>query len=132
MALKLELKSTIIPVEIANFKFEIDMTDTKRKAVEDKFILFTSEVAKLNEEESTGEAKLKDLLKDMYEALLGTEAFDKLYQHTESLDILSNALIHLVIGIKQSLQERIIYNPNASAEKVEKSPRKKLRFGGKE
>lgn len=29
MAIKLELKSTIIPIEIGDLKFEVDMTDEK-------------------------------------------------------------------------------------------------------
>ena len=132
MALKLELKSTIIPIEIGDFKFEVDMTDTKRKAIEEKLILFTTEAANLDENNPEDEAKLKELLAVMYDELLGLGAFNKLYAHTESLEILSNILAHAVVGIKQSLQARVIYNPNLQvAPESEKPSKKKSKFGGK-
>ena len=130
MALKLELKSTIIPIEIGYFKFEVDMTDTKRKAVEEKLMQFTTEAVNLDEHNPEDEAKLKDLLQEMYDEILGLGAFNKLYAHTESFEILSNVLTHIVVGIKQSLQERISYNPNLQVVEGE-SAKKKPKFGGK-
>ena len=132
MALKLELKSTIIPIEIGDFKFEVDMTDTKRKAIEEKLLLFTTEAANLDENNPEDEAKLKELLEIMYDELFGSGAFNKLYTHTQSLEILSNVLAHTVVGIKQSLQERVIYNPNLqTVPETEKPPKKKSKFGGR-
>ena len=131
MALKLELKSTIIPIEIGDFKFEVDMTDTKRKAIEEKLILFTTQAANLDENNPEDEAKLKGLLQVMYDELLGSGAFNQLYAHTESFEILSNVLAHTIIGIKQSLQERISYNPNLHLVDENESSKKKPKFGGK-
>ena len=126
MALKLELKSTMIPIEIGDFKFEVDMTDSKRKEIEKKLLSFTTEVAKLDEENLEDEVKLKELLQVIYDELLGLGAFKKLYAHTESLEILSNVLTHIIIGIKQSLGARVIHNPN-----LEVTTSKKSKFGGR-
>ena len=130
MALKLELKPTIIPIEIGAFKFEVDMTDTKRKALEEQLTLFTAETVKLDEKNPEDEAKLQELLQIMYDELLGANTFNKLYAHTESLEILSNVLVHVIIGIKQSLQARIISNPNLRLVEETKVSKKKTRFGG--
>jgi len=131
MALKLELKSTIIPIEIGDFKFEVDMTDTKRKAIEERLTLFTTKATNLDENNPEDEVKLKDLLQIMYDELLGLGAFKKLYTHTESLEILSNVLAHTVVGIKQSLESRVIHNPNLQVVAENKKPSKKPKLGGK-
>ena len=132
MALKLELKSTIIPIEIGEFKFELDMTDTKRKVIEENLMLFTKEATNLDESNPKDEDKLKELLQDMYDELLGTGAFNELYAHTESIEILSNILVHAVVGIKQTLQSRVTFNPNLQmTEKTKEQSKRKSKFGGK-
>ena len=131
MALKLELNSTIIPIEIGEFKFDMDMTDTKRRMMEEKFILFTEEVAGMMENNPEDEAKAKEILEMMYDELLGVGTFSKLYAHTESLEILSNVLVHLIAGIKHSLQERVVYNPKLQLIKEnKKTSKKKAKQGG--
>ena len=84
MAIKIELQSTIIPIEIGAFKFEVDMTDEKEKAFKGKLDDFLKEAGELDEEKPEDEIKLKEMLTEVYDDLLGEGSFEKLYkEHQE-------------------------------------------------
>ena len=111
MAIKIELQSTIIPVEIGAFKFEVNMTDEKEKAFKAQLDDFLKQASELDETKLEDETKLKELLKQMYDDLLGEGSFDKMYNSAPNIGILSGVFIQLVQEFGKVAQSRVTSNP---------------------
>ena len=107
MAIKLNLSSTVIPVEIGEFKFEIDMTDVKEKSFQSKLDDFVQKVKKLDESKAEDEDALRKMLSEAYDALLGEGAFDKLYDYTSNTGILLGVFMELVGEYSNVIKARV-------------------------
>ena len=118
MAIKLNLSSTVIPVEIGEFKFEIDMTDVKEKAFQSKLDDFVHKVKKLDESKSEDEDALRKMLAEAYNALLGEGAFDKLYVYTPNTGILLGVFMELVTEYSKVVKARVLPNSEQSSQKI--------------
>jgi len=105
MALKLSLKKSVFPVEIGEFKFEVDLADDKVKVLEEKTILFLKEVKEFAKNPEKKE-KFEELLQDLFDELLGKGAYKKLYNYTKRVDILAELLGELVLGLTSKLPGR--------------------------
>jgi len=105
MALKLTLKKSIFPVEIGEFKFEVDLSDDKTEAFEEKVTIFLTGINKLAET-SGDESKFAELLQNVFDGLLGAGAYDKLYNHAKRNDILAELLEELVLALVAKLPGR--------------------------
>ena len=105
MALKLNLKRSIFPVEIGDFKFEVDLSDDKAKDFEAKMTAFLAELNELSDT-SENEDKIVTLLKDVFNELLGEGAYDQLYDYTKRVDLLAELLEELILSLVSKLPGR--------------------------
>ena len=105
MALKLTLKKSIFPVEIGEFKFEVDLSDDKTEAFEEKVTTFLTGINQLAETPGE-ESKFAKLLQNVFDGLLGAGAYDKLYSYAKRNDILAELLEELVLALVAKLPGR--------------------------
>jgi len=105
MALKLNLKKSIFPVEIGEFKFEVDLSDDKTEAFEEKVTTFLTGINQLAETPDN-EMKFAELLQNVFDGLLGTGAYDHLYGYAKRNDILAELLEELVLALVAKLPGR--------------------------
>jgi len=122
MAIKLNLNTTIIPVEIGEFKFEINMTDEKEKSFQAKLSDFLKQAEKLDEAKTEDEEKLRTMIAELYDELLGNGAFKKLYAHTPNAGILLGVFMQLVTEFTKEARSRVL--PSSVLKIVDKKPKK--------
>lgn len=122
MAIKLNLNTTIIPVEIGEFKFEINMTDEKEKAFQSKLNEFLQKAENLSETNPADEEKLRTMIAQLYDELLEKGAFDKLYAYTANTGILLGVFMQLVAEFTKEARARVL--PNSVLKIVDKKPKK--------
>ena len=105
MAIKIDLESTKIPVEIGDLKFEINVADDKYEAFLQSFEKFISEAKDIDEENIEVNVRLKELLQKTYDELLGKGAFKKVYAKIPNISfvtgVLTNLFEHLVLEIEK-------------------------------
>jgi len=115
MAIKINLESTKIPVEIGDLKFEFDASDKNRKYLEKKAKeigkkeerLTSLDFEKLTDEESEkAEMEANDLIKESFNYILGEGAFEKIYEQTPSIIFLTDYLVQLINGIENVMNEK--------------------------
>jgi len=111
MAIKIDLQSTIIPINIGEFEFEIDLNDKTEKAFKGQLDDFLKTAEKLDEKKPEDEAKLKEMLTEMYDGLLGIGSFEKLYKQSSSIGILTGVFIQMVVELGKVTQSRITSTP---------------------
>lgn len=128
MAIKLNLNTTIIPVEIGDFNFEINMTDEKEKALQAKLNEFLKQAEKLNENNLEDEEKIHTMIAKMYDELLGSGAFEKLYAHTPNTGILLGVFMQLVTEFTKEARARVL--PSSVMKIVDKKPKKPVAKSG--
>lgn len=105
MALKLSLKKSIFPVEIGEFNFEVDLSDDKAKDFEEKMTTFLNGIKELKGAPAS-EDKFAELLKDVFDELLGVGAYEKLYGYAKRTDLLAELLENLVLALVSNLPGR--------------------------
>jgi len=108
MAIKLSLDSTVIPVEIGEFQFEIDMTDAKEKAFQVKLNDFVQMAKELNEDKTEDEETLRSMIEEVLDELLGDGAFEKLYAYTSNIGILLGVFMELVAEYSKVVKARVM------------------------
>jgi len=105
MALKLNLKKSIFPVEIGEFKFEVDLSDDKTDAFEEKVTTFLTGINQLTDAPDN-ETKFAELLQNVFDGLLGAGAYNQLYNYAKRNDILAELLEELVLALVAKLPGR--------------------------
>ena len=111
MAIKIDLQSTLIPLNIGEFEFEIDLNDKTEKAFKGQLDNFLKTAEKMDEKKPEDEAKLKEMLAEMYDGLLGKDSFKKLYKQAPSIGILTGVFIQMVVELGKVTQSRITSTP---------------------
>jgi len=127
MAIKINLNTTVIPVEIGTFKFEINMTDEKEKAFQEKINDFLKQAQTLNEDQPEEEKALRNMVEEMFDTLLENGAFEKLYNHTPNIGILLGVLMDLIASFGKEARNRVI--PNSALKVLEKKVKKSEKTG---
>ena len=130
MALKLQLNSTIIPIEIGEFKFEVDMTGDKQKALKKEMEELASTVKQLDVDSDEDQEKLEEMLKEQFDKILGSGAYDKLHGYTPNATILAGVYENMLIGISKEMQKKI-NSPSASKVMQKKANSTKNKPGAK-
>lgn len=118
MAIKISLESTIIPVEIGDLKFEIDVTDEKYEAFTNNFNVFLKEIVTLDEESSEDIEKLKVLVQKLYDELLGDGSYEQIYTKMPNISFVAGTLANIVTQLAKEMEKRII--PTTPAKVVKK------------
>ena len=108
MAIKLNLRTATIPVEIGEFKFEIEMTDAKERAFQAKINDFIQKAQEAREEKPEDEEALRGMVSEMFDELLGDGAFEKLYAHTSNTGILLSVFMELVAEYSKVVRSRVM------------------------
>ena len=108
MAIKLDLNTAVIPVEIGEFKFEIEMTDEKEKAFQVKLKDFVNKAKGLSEDKPEDEEVLRGMVAEVYDELLGEGAFEKLYAYTANTGILLGVFMDLVAEYSKEIRARVM------------------------
>ena len=102
MAIKIELKSTIIPVEIGELKFQIDVSDVNMDVIDEKVNAFLKEVDAFKKDLTDESAPAKKL-EEALNALLGENAYAKLYEQLKRVDLIVELFDRLMIELVKNL-----------------------------
>ena len=125
MAVKFELYSTKIPVEIGNMSFELDVSDEKYDAFTTVFNNYLDEFSKLTDKESEDLNLIKEKQRIVFTTLLGEGAFDAIYAMSPSIVSTTRTLTDLVSYIEREVKDRLEGDSN------NKKPKKALTETGK-
>jgi len=100
MAIKIDLNTNVVPVEIGTHKFIISMTDELEVILQEKldaFMVAESEFQKkASEEKSVEIAYLKPMMKEVLDTMLGEGAFELIYQDVPNSRVLLNVMTSLL------------------------------------
>lgn len=116
MAIKIEEKSTEIPVVIGDLEFVFSDTDENRANVRKELFALKEEMENIDDDDEIQNAK--DIVKRAYDVILGEGAFDKLYKKTPSVDRLVNYLFQIIEGLEKEVGD--ILNFKSQSEKAKK------------
>ena len=108
MAIKINLESTKIPVEIGNLKFEIDVEDRKHDTFIRTFNSFLTDINQLDENNVDDSLKLKKMITEVYEELLGIGSFDKVYNKVPNISIVAGILMQVVEELSKIINQKIL------------------------
>ena len=106
MAIKVNLESTIIPVEVGNLRFTIDINDEKYEQFIQEFNQFLTEVQKLDEEKVEDMAKMKSMMKDIYTSLLGAGSFGAVYEQVPNIALVASTFVQIVMALKDEMDKK--------------------------
>ena len=111
MAIKINLESVKIPVEIGDLKYEIDVTDEKYEAFIQNFNEFLMKVETLNKENSEDTVLLKTLVSGIYKELLGAGSYEAIYDKMPNIGFVSATLVNIVTQLTEEMEQRITMKP---------------------
>ena len=106
MAIKINLESTKIPVEIGDLKFEIDVTDEKYESFINNFNIFLEKMESLDEEKSEDLVLIKKMVKEVYDDLLGKDAYEQIYAKMPNTAFVSKVLATIVSQLMIEMEDK--------------------------
>lgn len=104
MAIKIQTKTHVIPIEIGDVKLGFDMSDENIEK------LFDSEhdiMKKISEVDKNDFEAQKKAIKEIIDALLGDGSFDKLYDLSPSIFIVVEYFMQIAQGLKEEISKRL-------------------------
>jgi len=104
MAVKVNLKSTTIPVEIGDMKFEVKMDEDNYLNFAKKFEIFLSELEQLDEEKLNDLEYLKPMFRVVHDALLGDGSFDMVYNAMPNLRFVEGTFKQVVVELDREIR----------------------------
>src|SRR5690606_24378151 len=119
MAIKIQTEKPVIPIEIGELTFEFELTD------ENIHRLYQSEnefAKKRREVEGDDLEAAKAMLKESFDFLLGEGTFEKIYELSPSVIILTKYFYSIVDGLYEEIRKKA---ESASQSKVNKYLNKK-------
>jgi len=126
MAIKVNLQSTIIPVEIGHLKFEINITDKKYEDFVKEFNQFLSNLEKLDEQNAEDVDRLRAMIKEIYTKLLGEGSFEVVYQEMPNIALVASTFINVVTQLMQEMDKRM-NQPQKLKTVAKKAPKKQVK-----
>ena len=123
MAIKISLESTVIPVEIGDLKFEIDVSDEKYESIVERFNAFLVKMEALDEDNPEDVGKLKVIVKEMYDELLGEKSYEQIHAKMPNISFVAGLLADLVTQLTEEVNKRTL--PTAKVKAVVKKQAKK-------
>lgn len=120
MAIKIQTKTTKIPVVIGDLEFEFDTSDESIKNFDKSATEVMKELDKIkvDQEDETSVEAVKDVLKRGFDLFLGDGAFDKIYEVSPSVVIVMQYFEQVAEGITEELNKMNLIQ--TSEEKVQK------------
>jgi len=107
LAIKINIESTKIPVEIDDLKFEIDVTDEKYEAFIGHFNVFLTKLDTLDDEKPEDIEVLKTLVSEVYIELLGTGSYEKVYEKMPNIAFVASTLVKIVTQLIDEMDKRM-------------------------
>ena len=124
MAIKINVESTVIPVEIGDLKFQIDVSDEHYAVFSKAFDVFLEDMSRLSAEEEEDLALLREKQEKIYNTLLGEGAFESIYRLVPSIAHTTGILKQIVDHLEEEITQRLT---GQSIKKIAKpkAPKKK-------
>lgn len=106
MAIRIEEQKPEIPVEIGELKFSFKVTDEAVLNFRKESLRLKEELEKIQaaEEDETNVEKVRELLRQGFDAFLGEGAFEKIYEMSPSVMVVSRYFTQLVLGISDAIE----------------------------
>ena len=106
MAIRIEEQKPEIPVEIGELKFTFKVTDEAVLNFRKESLRLKEELEKIQaaEEDETNVEKVRELLRQGFDAFLGEGAFEKIYEMSPSVMVVSRYFAQLVLGISDEIE----------------------------
>lgn len=106
MAIRIEEQKPEIPVEIGELKFTFKVTDEAVLNFRKESLRLKEELEKIQaaEEDETNVEKVRELLRQGFDAFLGEGAFEKIYEMSPSVMVISRYFVQLVLGISDEIE----------------------------
>lgn len=106
MAIRIEEQKVEIPVEIGGLKFAFKVTDEAVLNFRKESLRLKEELEKIQaaEEDETNVEKVRELLRQGFDAFLGEGAFEKIYEMSPSVMVVSRYFAQLVLGISDEIE----------------------------
>lgn len=106
MAIRIEEQKPEIPVEIGELKFTFKVTDEAVLNFRKESLRLKEELEKIQaaEEDETNVEKVRELLRQGFDAFLGEGAFEKIYEMSPSVMVVSRYFTQLVLGISDEIE----------------------------
>ena len=106
MAIRIEEQKPEIPVEIGDLKFTFKVTDEAVLNFRKESLRLKEELEKIQaaEEDETNVEKVRELLRQGFDAFLGEGAFEKIYEMSPSVMVISRYFAQLVLGISDEIE----------------------------
>lgn len=104
MAIKIQTKTHVIPIEVGDIKLNFDMSDENLNK------LFDSEheiMNTLSEVDKNDFEAQKKAIKKIIDEMLGEGSFDKLYDLTPSVFIVVEYFMQIAQGLKEEINKRL-------------------------
>lgn len=104
MAIKIQTKTHVIPIEIGDVKLEFDMSDENLQK------LFDTEhdvMKKIDEVDKNDFEAQKKAISEIVDAMLGDGSFDKLYELSPSIFIVVEYFMQIAQGLKEEVNKRL-------------------------
>lgn len=106
MAIRIEEQKPEIPVEIGKLKFTFKVTDEAVLNFRKESLQLKEELEKIQaaEEDEANIEKVRELLRQRFDAFLGEGAFEKIYEMSPSVMVVSRYFAQLVLGINDEIE----------------------------
>src|SRR5690606_11910 len=106
MAIRIEEQKPEIPVEIGKLKFTFKVTDEAVLNFRKESLRLKEELEKIQaaEEDGTSVEKVRDRLRQGFDAFLGEGAFETIYEMAASVMVISRCFTLLVLGISDEIE----------------------------
>lgn len=106
MAIRIEEQKPEIPVEIGELKFTFKVTDEAVLNFRKESLRLKEELEKIQEaeEDETNVEKVRELLRQGFDTFLGEGAFEKIYEMSPSVVVVSRYFAQLVLGISEEIE----------------------------
>lgn len=114
MTIKIQTQDTQIPIEIGDVTLYFDMSDDNIDNLFKTQETFEKEIAQIDNEDIES---LKEMLRKTYDLILGEGAFDKVYELSPSVVILTRYFWAIFEGIVEEVEKRA---GQSKMQKVEK------------
>lgn len=119
MAIKIQTEKPVIPIEIGDLNFEFEVTDENIRRFYDSYDEVKKELEKVTGDdfEST-----KQVIAKAFDYILGEGAFNKIYEVSPSLIIITKYFWSIVEGLEEELVKKA---GNSAQQKAQKYLAKK-------
>ena len=122
MSIKIQTKTTQIPIEFGDeLTLYFDMSDENIQKLFKAQETFEQEISEIDNDDIDG---LKGMLRKAYTLMLGDDAFDRLYELSPSVVILTNYFWDIARGLVDEIEKRA---GQTQMQKVEKYLQQKNR-----